>query len=114
MNFLAWCASRATVKGAALHGMGSAAASPVRNDSPVEGTGFELPVRGRGQSGCRPFYAAESSGRCALSRGRNPSRRRTQQPLVRSEGAAAGPPSLGGGLTLTGQMAKRRPKIRIR
>ena len=25
------------------------------------GTGFELPVRGRGQSGCRPFYAAESS-----------------------------------------------------
>jgi hypothetical protein len=32
-------------------------------DSPLEGTGFELPVRGRGQSGCRPFYAAESSGR---------------------------------------------------
>jgi hypothetical protein len=30
-------------------------------DSPLEGTGFELPVRGRGQSGCRPFYAAESS-----------------------------------------------------
>jgi hypothetical protein len=84
-------------------------------DSPLEGDGFELPVRGRGQSGCRPFYAAESSdGWCALSRARNPWRRRTQQPLVRSEGAAAGPPSLGGGLTLTGQMAKRRPKIRIR
>jgi hypothetical protein len=32
-------------------------------DSPLEGTGFELPVRGRGQSGCRSFYAAESSGR---------------------------------------------------
>jgi hypothetical protein len=32
-------------------------------DSPLEGTGFELPVRGRGQSRCRPFYAAESSGR---------------------------------------------------
>ena|SRR6516165_2775144 len=31
-------------------------------DSPLEGTGFELPVRGRGQSGCRPFYATESSG----------------------------------------------------
>jgi hypothetical protein len=29
----------------------------------LEGTGFELPVRGRGQSGCRPFCAAESSGR---------------------------------------------------
>jgi hypothetical protein len=24
-------------------------------DSPLEGTGFELPVRGRGQSDCRPF-----------------------------------------------------------
>jgi hypothetical protein len=32
-------------------------------DSSLKGTGFELPVRGRGQSGCRPFYAAESSGR---------------------------------------------------
>ena len=25
-------------------------------DSPLEGDGFELPVRGRGQSGCRPFW----------------------------------------------------------
>jgi hypothetical protein len=25
-------------------------------DSLLEGTGFELPVRGRGQSGCRPFF----------------------------------------------------------
>jgi len=32
-------------------------------DSPLEGTGFELPVRERGQSGCRPFYAAECSRR---------------------------------------------------
>ena len=32
-------------------------------DSPLEGTGFELPVRGRGQFGCRPFYAAECSRR---------------------------------------------------
>jgi hypothetical protein len=32
------------LKGAALHGMGSGAASPVRNDSPVEEAGFELPV----------------------------------------------------------------------
>src|SRR5215467_11439425 len=31
-------------------------------DSPLEGTGFELPVRGRGQSVCRPSYAAECSG----------------------------------------------------
>src|SRR6516164_1043793 len=36
---------------------------PPHSISPQEGTGFELPVRGRGQSGCRPFYAAECSGR---------------------------------------------------
>jgi len=66
-------------------------------DSPLEGTGFELPVRGRGQCGCRPFYAAECSGRVGAPfqfpdrqarrpaskprgpdrRGRNPCRRRT-------------------------------------
>jgi hypothetical protein len=37
-------------------------------DSSLEGTEFELPVRGRGQSGCHPFYAAKlGTGRCALS-----------------------------------------------
>src|ERR1700758_2070605 len=36
---------------------------PSRSISLLEGTGFELPVRGPGQSGCRPFYAAECSGR---------------------------------------------------
>src|ERR1700739_2198394 len=38
---------------------------PSHSISPLEGTGFELPVRGRGQPGCRPFYAG--TGRCALS-----------------------------------------------
>ena len=33
-------------------------------DSPLEGDGFELPVRGRGQSGCRPFWVG-----CALRSG---------------------------------------------
>src|ERR1700747_613069 len=36
---------------------------PSHSISPLEGTGFELPVRGRGQAGCGPFYAAETSGR---------------------------------------------------
>src|SRR6516162_8089728 len=36
---------------------------PGETDCLLEGTGFELPVRGCGRSGCRPFYAAESSGR---------------------------------------------------
>src|ERR1700758_25403 len=34
------------------------------HDSLLEGDGFELPVRGRGQSGCRPFWAG-----CALRSG---------------------------------------------
>ena len=108
-------------------------------DSPLEGTGFELPVRGRGQSGCRPFCAAECSGRvgapsqfsdsttpcikAAWTRPPRPqsvpathsaefclvreengnalpgdrarrSRPGARQPLGRSEGAAAGPPSM--------------------
>jgi hypothetical protein len=107
-------------------------------DSPLEGTGFELPVRGRGQSGCRPFCAAECSGRvgapsqfsdsttpCIKAEWTRPprpqsvpathsaefclvreengtalpgdrarrSRPGARQPLGRSEGAAAGPPS---------------------
>jgi hypothetical protein len=33
-------------------------------DSRLEGDGFELPVRGRGQSGCRPFWVG-----CALRSG---------------------------------------------
>ena len=112
---------------------------PLREkDCLLEGTGFELPVRGRGQSGCRPFYAAECSGRvgapsqfsdsttpcikAAWTRPPRPqsvpathsaefclvreengnalpgdrarrSRPGARQPLVRSEGAAAGPPS---------------------
>ena len=39
-------------------------APPLRNqkfaDSPVEGDGFELPVRERGASGCRPFVAPDA------------------------------------------------------
>jgi hypothetical protein len=31
-------------------------------DSPLEGTGFELPVRGRGQSDCHPFVARIPGG----------------------------------------------------
>jgi len=111
---------------------------PGETDCLLEGTGFELPVRGCGRSGCRPFYAAESSGRVGASsqfsdstttciqaawtrpprpqsvqathsaefcvvreengnalpgdRARR-SRPGARQPLVRSEGAAAGPPS---------------------
>src|SRR5215471_4348948 len=30
-------------------------------DSPLEGDGFELLVRGRGQSGCRPFWVGSVS-----------------------------------------------------
>ena len=32
-------------------------------DSPLEGTGFELPVRGRGEAGCWPFAAPVCLGR---------------------------------------------------
>src|SRR6516165_6096033 len=43
-------------------------APPLRNrwfaDSPLEGDGFELPVRRRGQCGCRPFWVG-----CALRSG---------------------------------------------
>ena len=46
-------------------------------DSPLEGTGFELPVRGRGQSGCRRFptektprgFAIDPRGKFLLSVG---------------------------------------------
>src|SRR6516162_4728484 len=40
---------------------------PGETDCLLEGTRFELPVRGCGRSGCRPFYAAESSGRVGAS-----------------------------------------------
>ena len=37
--------------------------------SPLERNGFELPVRGRGQPGCRPFLSRRmlGTGRCAFS-----------------------------------------------
>src|SRR5499427_1790739 len=35
-------------------------------DSPLEGDGFELPVRGRGQSGCRPFWVGCALRSCAV------------------------------------------------
>src|SRR5215813_11002692 len=38
-------------------------------DSPPEGDGFELPVRGRGQSGCRPFGWAVLCDRVRSGRG---------------------------------------------
>src|ERR1700758_3398915 len=58
--------TRASLRGA----MGSAAEEPTGCGlSLLEGTGFELPVRGRGQSGCRPFFCRRKlgRGRCALS-----------------------------------------------
>jgi hypothetical protein len=80
-------------------------------DSALEETRFELPVRGRGQSGCRPFYAAESLGQVGAPssfwtarrpaskrrgpdrRGRNPCRRRTAPKfcVVREENGNALP-----------------------
>jgi hypothetical protein len=38
-------------------------------DSPLEEEGFELPVRGRGKSGYRPFCAAQAPERLALRPG---------------------------------------------
>jgi hypothetical protein len=58
------CSSHPMVPGTAARLFWRAAPLSIgETDSPLEGTGFELPVCGRGQSGCRPFYAAECSGR---------------------------------------------------
>jgi hypothetical protein len=42
---------------------------PRETDSPLEEDGFELPVRGRGKSGYRPFCAAQAPERLALRPG---------------------------------------------
>jgi hypothetical protein len=73
-------------------------------DSLLEEDGFELPVRGRGQSGCRPFYAAECDGSDffiveispfdgpgCLGRGRQPAERPGHR-RARSRKAAMTPP----------------------
>jgi len=62
---------------------------PPRNrwfvDSPLEGNGFELPVRGRGQPDCRLFVQPASVSSRAHSGGLDIGRRAVQSLVVRTQ-----------------------------
>ena len=55
-------------------------------DSPLEGDGFELPVRGRGQSDCRHFVQPAAFDRVRAAAGWTIGRRAVPSLVVRRQG----------------------------
>jgi hypothetical protein len=62
--------SGADLAGRTLHDCGAARSPAYRSssDSSLEGNGFELPVRGSSEAGCRPFSCVSCLGRVGVLR----------------------------------------------